>query len=90
MVVDSTDRERIHLVKAELFKILKHEQLKNAVILVFANKQDAKNKMEAAELATELDLSSIKSHPWHIQGCCAITGEGLFDGLDWVTAKVTS
>jgi len=88
MVVDSTDRERINLVKAELFKLLAHEQLKAAVLLVFANKQDAKDKMSPAEIAENLNLASIRSHPWHIQPCCALSGQGLYEGLDWVTSKV--
>ena len=90
MVVDSTDRERMPLVKSELFKMLTNENLKSAVVLVYANKQDAANKMTAAEIATELNLSAIKSHPWHIQGCCALTGDGLYDGLSWLTTKVTA
>jgi ADP-ribosylation factor-like protein 5B len=60
------------------------------VVLVFANKQDVANKMAAAEIAQELNLHTIKSHPWHIQGCCAISGDGLHEGLDWVTQKCTS
>lgn len=90
MVVDSTDRDRIGLVKAELFKLLTHESLKSAVLLVFANKQDSTDKMSAAEIATALNLTEVKSHPWHIQGCSALKGEGLYEGIDWITAAVTS
>lgn len=43
------------------------QDLKNAVLLVFANKQDAKDKMSAAEIAQELSLHTIKNHNWHIQ-----------------------
>mmetsp|Transcript_10215 Transcript_10215/g.19322 ORF Transcript_10215/g.19322 Transcript_10215/m.19322 type:complete len:181 (+) Transcript_10215:78-620(+) len=90
MVVDSADRERISIVKAELFKLLSNELLKTAVLLVYANKQDSPNKMSAAEIATALNLTAIKSHPWHIQPCSALKGEGLYEGVDWLTAKVTS
>ena len=88
MVVDSTDRERLDLVKAELFRLLRHEHLKGAVLLVFANKQDAKARMTTDQVASALDLSAIKDHNWHIQGCCAISGDGLYEGLDWVTSRV--
>ena len=88
MVVDSTDRKRMPMVKMELFKLLASESLKNAVLLVYANKQDAKKKMSEAEIATELNVASIKTHNWHIQTCCALTGEGLYEGMDWIVSNV--
>lgn len=33
--------------------------------------------MTAAEISRQLDLTSIKKHQWHIQACCALTGDGL-------------
>ncbi|XP_005738975.1 ADP-ribosylation factor-like protein 5B [Pundamilia nyererei] len=52
------------------------EDLRKAAVLIFANKQDMKDCMSAAEISKYLTLSSIKDHPWHIQSCCALTGEG--------------
>ncbi|KAJ6666775.1 hypothetical protein lerEdw1_020499 [Lerista edwardsae] len=52
------------------------EDLRKAAVLIFANKQDMKGCMTAAEISKYLTLSSIKDHPWHIQSCCALTGEG--------------
>jgi len=88
MVVDSTDRERMAITKQELHKMLTHEHLKNAVVLVVANKQDLKGAMTEAEVSDALGLSSIKDHQYHIQACCALTGEGLYKGMDWLTDKV--
>uniref|UniRef100_A0A8C1E953 ADP-ribosylation factor-like 8 n=3 Tax=Cyprinus carpio TaxID=7962 RepID=A0A8C1E953_CYPCA len=76
LVVDSTDRERLAISKEELYKMLAHEDLRKAAVLIFANKQDMKGCMSAAEISKYLTLSSIKDHPWHIQSCCALTGEG--------------
>ena len=45
-------------------------------MLIFANKQDIKGSMSAAEISQHLNLTSIKDHVWHIQACCALTGEG--------------
>ncbi|RXN17352.1 ADP-ribosylation factor 5B [Labeo rohita] len=53
------------------------EDLRKAAVLIFANKQDMKGCMSAAEISKYLTLSSIKDHPWHIQSCCALTGEGI-------------
>uniref|UniRef100_A0A8D0CDD5 ARF like GTPase 5B n=1 Tax=Salvator merianae TaxID=96440 RepID=A0A8D0CDD5_SALMN len=75
-VVDSIDRERLSITKEELYRMLAHEDLRKAAVLIFANKQDMKGCMTAAEISKYLTLSSIKDHPWHIQSCCALTGEG--------------
>lgn len=61
------------------------EDLRKAAVLLFANKQDIKGSMSAAEISQHLNLTSIKDHPWHIQACCALTGEGLYQGLEWIT-----
>ena len=39
LVVDSTDRERLSITKEELHKMMGHDELSRANILVFANKQ---------------------------------------------------
>ncbi|XP_019363020.1 PREDICTED: putative ADP-ribosylation factor-like protein 5C [Crocodylus porosus] len=90
LVIDSTDRERLTVTKEELYKMLAHEDLQNAAVLIFANKQDVKNSMTASEISRFLMLSSIKDHPWHIQGCCALTGEGLPAGLEWMKSQVAA
>lgn len=38
-VVDSTDRERLSINKAELLAMMNEEELQDAKLLVFANKQ---------------------------------------------------
>nr|CAB3222912.1 ADP-ribosylation factor-like protein 5A [Phallusia mammillata] len=89
LVIDSTDRERLHISKEELYSMLHHEDLKRARLLVFANKQDIKGKMTAAEISQELKLTSVKDHTWQIQACCALTGEGLSQGLEWMLSQTT-
>ncbi|KAK4405784.1 ADP-ribosylation factor-like protein 5 [Sesamum angolense] len=89
VVIDSTDRARISIIKDEIFKLLPHEDLQSAVVLIFANKQDLKDAMTPAEITDALSLHSIKNHDWHIQACCALTGEGLYDGLGWIAQRVT-
>lgn len=76
LVIDSTDRERLSVTREELYKMLNHEELVNAAVLIYANKQDVKDCMSAAEISKQLDLTSIKNQQWHIQSCCALTGEG--------------
>ncbi|XP_047401293.1 putative ADP-ribosylation factor-like protein 5C isoform X1 [Sciurus carolinensis] len=77
LVIDSTDRDRLSTTREELYKMLAHEALRDASVLIFANKQDVKDSMTTVEISQFLTLSAIRDHPWHIQGCCALTGEGL-------------
>ena len=55
---------------------LSWQDLKRSHLLIFANKQDVKGAMTAAEISQLLNLTAIKDHGWHIQACCALTGEG--------------
>jgi len=76
MVIDSTDVERLNVVSEEMTKIFQSEILQDASILIFANKQDCKGALSAAEITEKLNLTSIKDRNWHIQACCALTGDG--------------
>ena len=58
------------------FVLSNFQDLRKAAVLIFANKQDIKGSMSAAEISQHLNLTSIKDHVWHIQACCALTGEG--------------
>ena len=88
LVIDSTDRARLPLSKQELFRMLQSEELRCASVLILANKQDIKDAMSSAEISKQLSLTSIKDQAWHIQACCALTGEGLYQGLDWIASRV--
>nr|XP_012621382.1 putative ADP-ribosylation factor-like protein 5C isoform X2 [Microcebus murinus] len=90
LVIDSTDRDRLLTTREELYKMLAHEALRDASVLIFANKQDVKDSMSTMEISQFLTLSAIKDHPWHIQGCCALTGEGLPAGLQWMQSRATA
>ncbi|KAK3732824.1 hypothetical protein QZH41_017724, partial [Actinostola sp. cb2023] len=67
LVIDSTDRERLAITKAELYQMLANEELKQAAVLVFANKQDISGSMSVADISEQLNLVNIKDHGWHIQ-----------------------
>jgi len=83
-VVDSSDKDRIELAKEELHKLLGEEELKDAFLLVFANKQDL-GVMSVAEVTEKLGLHSLRDRKWFIQGTCALTEDGLYDGLEWLS-----
>ncbi|XP_062582999.1 ADP-ribosylation factor 4 [Saccostrea cucullata] len=89
-VVDSNDRERVDEAKAELCKMLEEDELRDAVLLVFANKQDLPNAMAASEITEKLGLSQLRGRKWYIQSTCATQGTGLYEGLDWLSNELSS
>lgn len=84
-VVDSNDRDRIDQACFELETILKDDELSNAALLVFANKQDLSEAMTIAEIVEKLQLNKIQKRSWYAQGSCACNGEGLLEGFDWLS-----
>ncbi|WVZ94281.1 hypothetical protein U9M48_040187 [Paspalum notatum var. saurae] len=82
-VVDSSDTDRLVTAKEEFHAILEEDELKGAVVLVYANKQDLPGALDDAAITESLELHKIKSRQWAIFKTSAIKGEGLFEGLDW-------
>lgn len=87
-VVDSADKERIQETRAELHKLLSEAELANVVLLVLANKQDMPDAMSASEIREKLDLVHMRERPWFVQSSCAVKGEGLYEGLDWLVSQI--
>ena len=57
-------------------------------VLIFANKQDLFNAARSNEIAEELSLHTIRDRPWYIQPCSAVSGEGVKDGLTWMSNSI--
>eukprot|EP01017_Pseudomicrothorax_dubius_P045798 TRINITY_DN7977_c0_g2_i1.p1 TRINITY_DN7977_c0_g2~~TRINITY_DN7977_c0_g2_i1.p1 ORF type:complete len:189 (+),score=29.72 TRINITY_DN7977_c0_g2_i1:28-594(+) len=87
-VIDSNDRERIEEAKTELYKLLEEEELRKTTLLVFANKQDLAGAMNPAEVTEKLGLHTIRNRLWYVQGSSAVSGDGLYEGLDWLTNTI--
>ena len=87
-VVDSSDKERVETARDELQKMLSEDELKDAVLLVLANKQDM-GVMSVSEVVEKLGLHTLKGRDWNIQGTCALTGDGLSEAFQWLS-KATS
>ncbi|KAG6424259.1 hypothetical protein SASPL_114674 [Salvia splendens] len=119
-VVDSSDTDRLVIAKEEFHAILEflyacwvesykvlwleEEELKGAVVLLFANKQvfstdllnlvshrhDLPGALDDAAITEALELHKIKNRQWSIFKTSAIKGEGLFEGLDWLSNTLKS
>ncbi|KAF8947982.1 hypothetical protein CPC16_003581 [Podila verticillata] len=87
-VVDSNDRDRVDEAREELMRMLQEDELRDASLLVFANKQDLPNAMNAAELTDKLGLHSLRQRHWYIQATCAPSGDGLYEGLEWLSTSL--
>ena len=88
MVIDSADHNRLDMARKELHAVLEMDELREACVLIFANKQDLKEAITPAEISEALSLHSIRAHDWHIQACSAVKGDGLYEGLEWITNHV--
>ena len=87
-VIDSQDENNYEESKNQFHKILKNSTLKNATILIFANKQDLPGAKTINDIIQDYELDKIKNHSWQIQPCSALRGEGLIDGLKWLSEQL--
>merc|ERR1712107_201722 len=89
-VIDGNDRDRIEDAREELTHMLMDEEMRDAALLVFVNKMDLPNSMTAAEVTEKIGLHSMRNRRWFIQSTCATTGDGLYEGLDWLSKALAS
>ncbi|KAI9710187.1 MAG: ADP-ribosylation factor, Arf Arf6 [Chrysothrix sp. TS-e1954] len=115
-VIDSNDRDRMEEARVELARIIQDREMKDALLLVFANKQDInggtpspaltlysaalieeegtamltyRTALRPKEVSDALQLDKVaKNHTWKVEPSCATTGEGIFEGLAWLSSHV--
>ena len=83
--VDSSDRGTIDLSAQEFQRVV--NGIQNAIILVFAHKNDLQNIMDIEEIVDKLKLNEL-SNPWYIRSSSALTGDGLHEGVDWIVSVI--
>jgi len=83
-VVDSTKEDRLEEAKLELLKICKSNNKAGHIpVLVLANKQDLPSALDETKLEAALGLKELGPGAlWHLQPTCAVTGEGLDEGME--------
>lgn len=87
-VVDAADRDRIDEAASELHQVFQSDELRECMLLVFANKQDHPQCMTAQEISEKLRLSHVTRSASHSQKTVAVTGDGVFEGLEWLAKAV--
>lgn len=67
--------------------MLNEEELKDAALLVFANKQDQPGAKGAGEISEALRLGELRDRNWSIMACSAVDGSGVNEGMDWLVVS---
>eukprot|EP01006_Ploeotia_vitrea_P039960 TRINITY_DN66392_c9_g1_i12.p1 TRINITY_DN66392_c9_g1~~TRINITY_DN66392_c9_g1_i12.p1 ORF type:complete len:190 (+),score=101.51 TRINITY_DN66392_c9_g1_i12:98-667(+) len=91
-VIDAADQERMtdgeNSAAEELWNALNNDELRDAALLVYANKQDLPGALSVDQMAKAMQLNKLRHRPWYVQASNARTGEGLYEGLDWLAETV--
>ncbi|ETO25925.1 spliceosome associated protein [Reticulomyxa filosa] len=85
-VIDSADIIRLCVVKDELDVMLQHEKMRDKIIpiLFCANKKDLVSTAAVTDIESTLQLSALQN-PYYVVSTNGKTGEGLKEGLSWMT-----
>jgi len=89
-VVDSADRDRMGISKQELVSMLEEEELKSAILVVLANKQDIEGAMSVTEVHQALGLEALKNRTFQIFKASAVRGDGLDESMEWLSNALTN
>lgn len=69
--------------------MLNEEELKDAALLVFANKQDQPGAKGAGDISQALRLGELRDRNWSIMACSAVDGSGVSEGMDWLVVRIS-
>ncbi|KAG5558543.1 hypothetical protein RHGRI_008474 [Rhododendron griersonianum] len=83
-VVDAACPLRFEDSKSALEKVLRHEDLRGAPLLILANKQDLADAVSVEELARYLDLKKLDERAYTFEGVSAYDGTGIKESVDWL------
>jgi small GTP-binding protein len=89
-VVDSHDNARLEEATNELWRMLLEDELIHAPILIYLNKIDIEHGLKQDYLIKQMRLNDIRNRQWFLQSCSATTGDGLYEGLDWLIRALKS
>ena len=85
-VIDSSDLNRVDEAINELKVVLSNNTMNNIPLLIYANKQDIKGSITDTEILHK--ISDIDKNEYYVQSCSTKTGEGLINGIEWLTERL--
>jgi ADP-ribosylation factor-like protein 1 len=65
--------------------MLEEEELKKAILVVLANKQDLETAMSVTEVHQALGLDALKNRTFQIFKTSAVKGDGLDEAMEWLS-----
>ncbi|CBI33044.3 unnamed protein product, partial [Vitis vinifera] len=83
-VIDASCPSRFEDSKSALEKILRHEDLQGAPLLILANKQDLGDAASSEEIARYLDLKKLDERVYMVEAVSAYDGMGIKESVDWL------
>ncbi|KAH6783917.1 GTP-binding protein 1 [Perilla frutescens var. hirtella] len=83
-VVDAACPSRFEDSKSALEKVLRHEDLQGAPVLILANKQDLEEAVSTDELSRYLDVNKLDERIYKFQAVSAFDGLGIKEGVNWL------
>ena len=89
-VVDARDSQRLDESCDELWKLLSAEELNQLPCLIYLNKTDLENTLNSTEIINRMNLNHIRNRQWLLQPCSVKTGEGVYEGFDWLCQAMKS
>jgi small GTP-binding protein len=87
-VVDSADADRFAEARKELEWVLEDDEMRGVPVVVLANKQDLPNAKNSSDVASALGMLNMKNREWYIQGTCAVSGDGIYEGIHKLSGLV--
>jgi len=65
--------------------MLEEEELKSAVLVVLANKQDIPGCLSVADVHRALGLEALRTRTFQIFKASALKGEGMDEAMEWLS-----
>jgi len=87
-VIDAATASSFEDAKSALDKVIRHEHLRGAPLLIVANKQDLPGVVNDEELAKFLNLKELDERPYMFQAVSAYDGRGIKSGIDWLVEQM--
>ncbi|KAG2551477.1 ADP-ribosylation factor-related protein 1-like [Panicum virgatum] len=87
-VIDAATASSFEDAKSALEKVIRHEHLRGAPLLIVANKQDLPGVINDEELAKFLNLKELDERPYMFQAVSAYDGRGIKSGIDWLVEQM--
>ncbi|KAI9112013.1 hypothetical protein K1719_016909 [Acacia pycnantha] len=83
-VIDAACPSRFEDSKSALEKVLRHEDLQGAPLLILANKQDLPEAISAEELGRYLDLKKLDERVYMFEAASGLDGMGIKGSVEWL------